>query len=92
MVFSRSSELFPAIIDPTVVSWVLMVALPLAMLFLVLDKWQWNHNMTQHTLAPHTSHLLQPALVPVKVPVEVSSAQAQLNTMRLNNPGNHYRY
>jgi hypothetical protein len=37
------ADLFPAAIDPTIVSWVLMVGLPLAMLFLLVDKWQWKH-------------------------------------------------
>lgn len=37
---SALTDLFPAAFDPTILSWVLMIGLPLAMLFLVLDKWQ----------------------------------------------------
>jgi protein-S-isoprenylcysteine O-methyltransferase Ste14 len=36
------SDLFPAAIDPTILSWLFMLGVPLAMLFLVLDKWQWQ--------------------------------------------------
>jgi protein-S-isoprenylcysteine O-methyltransferase Ste14 len=44
VVMSKSpyGDLFPAAIDTTILSWLLMIGLPLAMLFLVLDKWQWH--------------------------------------------------
>ena len=53
------SDLFPAAIDPTILSWMLMVGVPLAMLFLVLDKWQWQASSQPVKVQQHISQPYQ---------------------------------
>jgi protein-S-isoprenylcysteine O-methyltransferase Ste14 len=40
------SNLFPAVIDTGIMSWVLMLGIPLAMLFLAADKWQYRQQFS----------------------------------------------
>jgi hypothetical protein len=53
------ADLFPAAFDTTLLTWALMLGIPLAMLFLVAEKWQWTHSMVpvQSTSVNEHSHL-----------------------------------
>jgi hypothetical protein len=51
-----NGPLFPANLDPTVITWLLLIGVPLLMLFLTLEKQQWKHTASPAEAHPPMVH------------------------------------